>query len=213
MLAALRISKAIDGLNTALGRSAAWLILLAVIISAVNAIVRKAFDSSSNVWLEMQWYLFGAVFLTCAAWTLIANEHIRIDIVSNLYSRRTRSRIELFGHLFFLLPMTIVMIVTTYPFFVRSFLENEQSSNAGGLPLYPAKFLILLGFVLLFLQAVSEIIKRVAMMRGVIEERVGGGHHDMAEAEAQRLKEALEAEAAKKLEDAANAARISKAPQ
>lgn len=211
MLAALRISKAIDALNTALGRSAAWLILLAVIISAVNAIVRKAFDSSSNVWLEMQWYLFGAVFLVCAAWTLIANEHIRIDIVSNLYSRRTRSRIELFGHLFFLLPMTIVMIVTTYPFFVRSFLENEQSSNAGGLPVYPAKFLILLGFCLLFLQAMSEIIKRVAMMRGVIEERVGGGHHDAAEAEAQRLKDALESEAAKKLEDAANAARTSKA--
>ncbi len=213
MLAALRISRAIDALNTALGRSAAWLILLAVIISAMNAIVRKVFDSSSNVWLEMQWYLFGAVFLVCAAWTLIANEHIRIDIVSNFYSKRTRSRIELFGHLFFLLPMTIVMIVTTYPFFVRSFLENEQSSNAGGLPVYPAKLLILLGFCLLFLQTMSEIIKRVAMMRGVIEERGVGGHHDMAEAEAQRLKEALEAEAAKKLEDAANSARTPKATQ
>jgi TRAP-type mannitol/chloroaromatic compound transport system permease small subunit len=191
---ALRISRMIDATNVLLGRVAAWMILLAVIISAVNAIVRKVFDTSSNAWLEMQWYLFGAIFLICAAWTLIANEHIRIDIVSSLLSKRTRGRIELIGHTLFLLPMTLVMVYTTYPFFVRSYLQNEQSTNAGGLPVYPAKFLILFGFTLLLLQAISEIIKRVAIMRGVIEDPGDAGHHAAAEAEAERLKQALEDE-------------------
>jgi TRAP-type mannitol/chloroaromatic compound transport system permease small subunit len=198
----LKITRAIDATNIMLGRLAAWLILLAVIISTVNAIIRKVFNTSSNVWLEMQWYLFGAVFLICAAWTLIANEHIRIDIVSSLLSRRTRGRIELIGHTLFLLPMTLVMVYTTFPFFIRSLLQNEQSTNAGGLPVYPAKFLILFGFVLLLLQAVSEIIKRIAIMRGIIEDPGEAGHHAAAAAEAERLKQTLEDELRKSEETA-----------
>jgi TRAP-type mannitol/chloroaromatic compound transport system permease small subunit len=191
MQALLGLSRGIDRMNGWLGRASAWLILVAVLISAVNAVVRKVFDTSSNAWLEAQWYLFGAVFLIAASWTLIANEHIRIDLVSNMLSRRTRSWIDLLGHIFFLLPMTIVMLWTTYPFFVRSIAQNEQSTNAGGLPVYPAKFLILLGFAMLFIQAFSEIIKRIAIMRGLLEDRAGGGHHEAAEAEAERLKAAL----------------------
>lgn len=202
MTGILKITRAIDATNIMLGRLAAWLILLAVIISTVNAIIRKVFNTSSNVWLEMQWYLFGAVFLICAAWTLIANEHIRIDIVSSLLSRRTRGRIELIGHTLFLLPMTLVMVYTTFPFFIRSLLQNEQSTNAGGLPVYPAKFLILFGFVLLLLQAVSEIIKRIAIMRGIIEDPGEAGHHAAAAAEAERLKQTLEDELRKSEETA-----------
>jgi TRAP-type mannitol/chloroaromatic compound transport system permease small subunit len=192
----LGVSRAIDAINTRVGRWVAWAILAAVLISAANAIIRKVFDTSSNAWLEMQWVLFGAVFLLCAPWTLLSNEHIRIDVVSSLLSRRVRNWIDVIGHALFLLPMTLVMMWYCWPFFVRSLLQNEQSTNAGGLPLYPAKFLVPLGFTLLMLQAISELIKRVAIMRGQLEDVSGGGHHEAAEAEAARLKAALEAEAA-----------------
>lgn len=167
---------------------AAWLIVAAVLISTVNAIIRKVFDMSSNAWLEAQWVLFGAVFLLCASWTLQMNEHIRIDIVNSNLSRTTRNVIELIGHVFFLIPMVAVFLYTGLPFFLRSWNLNEQSFSAGGLPQYPAKFLIVLGFAVLLAQALSELIKRVAVMRGLIEDsHGGGGHHASAEAEAQRL--------------------------
>jgi TRAP-type mannitol/chloroaromatic compound transport system permease small subunit len=200
----LGLSRAIDGLNSWLGRVVAWAILAAVLISAVNAIIRKVFDTSSNSWLELQWVLFGAVFLICAPWTLIQNEHIRIDVVSSLFSQKTRNRIDVIGHLFFLIPMAAVMIYTSWPFVVTSWLQNEQSSNAGGLPVYPAKTLVLIGFVLLFLQGISELIKRLAIMKGVLADTsTGGGHHAAAEAEAERLRVALAEEAAKRAADAA----------
>ena len=171
--AALRLSAGIDRLNTAIGKSAYWLILVAVLVSAVNAIVRKAFDVSSNAWLELQWQLFGAVFMLCAAYTFLKNEHIRIDIVNSRLPKRVRDWIDLLGHFLFLMPFVILMIVDGIPFFTTSWYQNEQSLNAGGLPQWPAKFLIPLGFFLLFLQGVSEIVKRIAVMRGLIEDPHG----------------------------------------
>ena len=160
-----------------------------VVDSAVNAVIRKLFDTSSNSWLELQWVLFGAVFLIVASWTLLENEHIRIDIVNSLFSQRTRNIIDVIGHAFFLLPLTVVMIITSYPFVTKSVLLNEQSMNAGGLPQWPAKMLILIGFVCLFFQALSELIKRIAVMRGIIPDpyHTAGGLRAAAEAEVERL--------------------------
>jgi TRAP-type mannitol/chloroaromatic compound transport system permease small subunit len=171
--AALRLSAGIDRLNTAIGKSAYWLILVAVLVSAINAIVRKAFDVSSNAWLELQWQLFGAVFMLCAAYTLLKNEHIRIDIVNSRLPKRVRDWIDLLGHLLFLMPFVLLMIYDGWPFFLTSWHQNEQSLNAGGLPQWPAKFLIPLGFFFLFLQGVSEIIKRIAVMQGRIPDPHG----------------------------------------
>ena len=185
----LGVSRVIDAMNFRVGKILAWLILAAVIVSTVNAIIRKLFDMSSNAWLELQWVLFGAVFLLVASWTLLANEHIRIDIVNNALPPRVRSFIDLIGHALFLLPLTIIMIITSYPFVQKSVLLNEQSMNAGGLPQWPAKMLILIGFILLFFQGISELIKRIAVIAGTIPDPhlVGGGVHAAAEAEVERL--------------------------
>jgi TRAP-type mannitol/chloroaromatic compound transport system permease small subunit len=191
----LGLSRGLDALNRTIGRWVAWGIFLAVVISTVNALVRKIFSTSSNSWLEAQWVLFGAVFLICASWTLQANEHIRIDVVSSFFSKRLKNWIDVIGHVFFLMPMCLIMMWYSWPFFFRSLLQNEQSTNAGGLPVYPAKFLVPLGFTLLMLQAISELIKRLAIIRGELEDVSGGGHHEAAEAEAQRLRETLAEEA------------------
>jgi TRAP-type mannitol/chloroaromatic compound transport system permease small subunit len=203
-------SRAIDGVNTWIGRHAAWMILLAVLVSTANAIVRKVFNVSSNAWLEIQWILFGFVFLLCAPWTLLSNEHIRIDIVNSLLSKRLRNWIDVLGHWLFIVPICLVMLYTGIPFFVRSWGQNEQSTNAGGLPVYPAKFLIPLAFVLLLAQGISELIKRRAIMQGRLADTTsGGGHHAAAEAEAERLVKALaeEAEALAKAKAAAASAK------
>lgn len=195
----LGLSRAIDRINSMIGRVLAWAILAAVLISAGNAVIRKVFSVSSNAWLEMQWILFGVVFLLCAPWTLLSNEHIRIDIVNSLFSKRTRDWIDIVGHTLFLLPMAALMLYLGWPFFLLSLSQNEQSSNAGGLAVYPSKLLIPLGFALLLVQALSEIIKRVAIMRGDLEDTAsGGGHHAAAEAEAQRVIEAARDEAEKR---------------
>jgi TRAP-type mannitol/chloroaromatic compound transport system permease small subunit len=187
--ALLGVSRVIDAINFRIGKVVAWLILAAVVVSAVNAIIRKLFDTSSNSWLELQWVLFGAVFLIVASWTLLDNEHIRIDIVNSMFTQRTRNIIDVIGHAFFLLPLTIIMIITSYPFVMKSVLLNEQSMNAGGLPQWPAKMLILIGFTLLFFQALSELIKRIAVMMGRIPDpyHTGGGLKAAAEAEVARL--------------------------
>ncbi len=188
MNALIAFSRSVDAVTVRMGRLVAWLLVVAIVISTVNAVVRKLFDMSSNAWLEAQWMLFGAVFLLCASWTLQANEHIRIDIVNSSLSRKTRNVIELIGHIFFLLPMAAVIVWTALPFFLASYEANEQSFSAGGLPQWPAKFLVLAGFVVLFIQALSELIKRIAVMRGLIEDaHAAGGHHAAAEAEAERL--------------------------
>ena len=173
MDAALRLSAGIDRLNTVIGKAAYWLILVAVLISAINAIVRKAFDVSSNAWLELQWQLFGAVFMLCAAYTFLKNEHIRIDIVNSRLPKAVRDWIDLLGHILFLMPFVLIMLWDGWPFFLTSWHQNEQSLNAGGLPQWPAKFLIPLGFFLLFLQGISEIIKRIAVMQGRIPDPHG----------------------------------------
>jgi TRAP-type mannitol/chloroaromatic compound transport system permease small subunit len=184
----LGFSRAVDRFNTKLGQFVAWAILVAVLVSAANAIVRKVFNTSSNSWLELQWILFGVVFLLCAPWTLLSNEHIRIDIVNSFFPKRLRDWIDVFGHIFFLLPVAALVVYLGWPFFWLSAMQNEQSTNAGGLPVYPSKLLIPLGFTLLLVQALSELIKRVAIMRGELQDTVsGGGHHAAAEAEAERL--------------------------
>ncbi|WP_189379902.1 TRAP transporter small permease subunit [Gemmobacter nanjingensis] len=168
MKSLLAVSAAIDRINEFIGKSVMWLILVAVIISAANAIVRKAFSTSSNAWLEMQWYLFGAAFLLAAAYTLKQNEHVRIDIVYGLWSRRVQHWIDLLGHLLFLMPFVLLMVWYLVPYVQRSVRIGEVSTNSGGLILWPAKALLLAGFVLLAFQGVSEIIKKIAVMRGMI---------------------------------------------
>ncbi len=191
MQALLKLSSRIDAFTRWTGKRIAWLIVLAVIISAINAIIRKTFDTSSNSWLELQWVLFSIVFLLCAPWTLLDNEHIRIDIVSNTMSKKARNIIDVVGHLFFLIPICIVMIVTGVPFFLRSFQINEQSGNAGGLPQWPAKALIMIGFAFLLVQGISELIKRIAVMRGLIPDP-HASQVSALEAEVEHLVEAIE---------------------
>jgi TRAP-type mannitol/chloroaromatic compound transport system permease small subunit len=184
----LGLSRAIDGMNRAIGRAAMWLLLLAVVISTGNAIIRKAFDVSSNVWLEAQWQLFGCVFMLCAAWTLLDNEHIRIDILNARLPTRVRNWIELIGHVFFLMPFVLILLYDGWPFFVRSWRGDEQSFNSGGLPQYTAKFLIPLGFFLLFLQGISEIVKRIAIMQGrIADPHAGTGAHTAEIMTAERI--------------------------
>jgi TRAP-type mannitol/chloroaromatic compound transport system permease small subunit len=186
----LKISNGIDAFTRWLGKRLAWLILVAVVVSALNAIVRKSFDTSSNSWLELQWVLFSVVFLLCSSWTLLDNEHIRIDIVNNLLPMKVRNSIDVIGHAVFLIPLTIVMIVTGGPFFMRSVEINEQSGNAGGLPQWPAKSLIIIGFTLLLVQGISELIKRIAVMRGLIPDPHASQVHAL-EAEVEHLVEAI----------------------
>jgi TRAP-type mannitol/chloroaromatic compound transport system permease small subunit len=184
----LGISRAIDAINGQIGKKVAWLILLAVIVATVNAIIRKLFNVSSNAWLELQWMLFGAVFLLCASWTLQVKEHIRIDIVNGLLPKSVQRWIDLIGHTLFLMPFCLLMIYHSWPFFTRSYAINEQSLSAGGLAQWPAKGLVVIGFVMLAFQGVSEIIKQVAIMRGHLEDdETLRGHAAAAEAEAQRL--------------------------
>ena len=191
MQSLLKMSRGIDAFTRWTGKRLAWLILIAVVVSALNAIVRKAFDTSSNSWLELQWVLFSMVFLLCSPWTLLDNEHIRIDIVNNLLPKQVRNSIDVIGHIFFLMPLTIVMIITGVPFFLRSFEINEQSGNAGGLPQWPAKSLIMIGFAFLLVQGVSELIKRIAVMRGIIPDP-HASQVPAIEAEVEHLLEALE---------------------
>ncbi len=166
----LRISAAIDRATAFIGQSVTWLILLSVLVSAGNATSRKLLSLSSNAWLELQWYLFAAAYLLAAAYTLQRNGHVRIDIISNLLPRRVRDWIDIFGHAVMLLPFSILMVWEATPWFRQSFQLGELSANYGGLLLWPAKGLLLAGFFLLAVQAVSEIIKRIAFMQGLIEE-------------------------------------------
>ena len=189
--ALLPITRLIDAMNTWLGRRLSWLILAAVLVSAVNATIRKIFDTSSNSWLELQWVLFSAVFLLCSPWTLLANEHIRIDIVNQLLPKAVRNWIDTIGHAFFLMPLCVIMITTGIPFFLRSYEINEQSGNAGGLPQWPSKALVMIAFTLLLAQAVSELIKRVAVMRDLIPDP-HESQKDTLEAEVEHIVDAIE---------------------
>jgi TRAP-type mannitol/chloroaromatic compound transport system permease small subunit len=182
MQALLRIARAVDRLNTGIGRALYWLILVATLVSAGNALMRYTFDISSNAWLELQWYLFSAVFLLCAPYTLQRNEMVRIDVIAGRLSRRAQAWIDLVGTLLFLLPMTLVMVGLSWPVFVRAYASHEMSSNAGGLILWPARMLVPLGFFLLLLQGLSELIKRVAFLAGAGPDPLDRGHEKSAEA-------------------------------
>jgi TRAP-type mannitol/chloroaromatic compound transport system permease small subunit len=162
----LPVARAIDALNARLGRLAAWLVLLAALISAANAFSRYAFDLSSNAWLEIQWYMFGGIVLLGAAETLRRNEHVRVDLLYQALSDRGRLWIDVGGLLLFLLPFTLTMAWLSWPVFWRTFLSGEGSSSAGGLIRWPVRLIIPLGFSLLALQGLSELIKRVAALRG-----------------------------------------------
>ncbi|MEO5759774.1 MAG: TRAP transporter small permease subunit [Mesorhizobium sp.] len=186
----LALSRGIDRLNEFIGKWVSWLILLAILVSAANAIIRKVFDTSSNAWLELQWYLFGAAFMLAAAYTLKQNEHIRIDIVYGLFSRRVQHWIDLFGHIFFLMPFVTLMVFYFVPYVSLSFHSGEMSTNAGGLIVWPAKAILLVGFSLLALQGISEIIKKIAIMRGDLDDpNPFISVHEQAELEAKALAE------------------------
>ncbi len=177
----LALSRFIDGLNDRLGRVVYWLILVAVLISATNAVIRKVFSTSSNAWLEIQWYLFSAVFLLCAGYALLHNQHVRIDVVVARFSKRTLAWIDLFGTIFFLLPMAILIMWLSWPVFMNAFRSGEVSSNAGGLIIWPARLLVPVGFFFLVLQGVSELIKRIAFLRGLIPDPSGSAEEPSAE--------------------------------
>jgi len=164
----LSLSRLIDRLNEFVGRWVAWLVLAAVLISTVNAVVRKAFNYSSNGLLEIQWYLFAAVFLLAAGYTLLRQEHVRIDVISGRFSKRTQIYIDLVGLILFLLPFVVVVMGLVMPLVIRAYETNEMSSNAGGLIRWPVFAMLPLGLALLGLQAVSEIIKRFAFLKGLI---------------------------------------------
>jgi TRAP-type mannitol/chloroaromatic compound transport system permease small subunit len=167
MTSLLPLSRAIDRISHAAAIVAAILGFLSCFISAANAVSRYLFDASSNAWLEIQWQLFAATFLLGAAWVLKLNEHVRVDLVYGSLSPRGRLKVDIAGFLLFFFPFCILMLDMTVPWFLRSFWAGEGSANAGGLPVWPAKALLPLGFLLLLLQGISEFIKRVAALRGV----------------------------------------------
>ena len=188
MQSLLTFSRLVDRINEFIGKSVSWLILVAIFVSAVNATVRKVFSISSNAWLELQWYLYGAAFLMAAAYTLKQNEHIRIDIVYGVWSRRTQHWIDLVGHVLFLMPFVILMLWMFVPYVALSIHQGEISTNAGGLTIWPAKALLLIGFTQLFFQGISEIIKKIAVMRGIIDDPAPFvSSHQAAELEAEDL--------------------------
>ena len=164
----LALSRAIDALTERIGRIVYWLILIVVLISAANATVRKIFNYSSNSYLEIQWYLFSAIFLLGAGYVLMRNEHVRIDIIAGRLSARAQNWIDVFGILFFLLPMALIIGWFSIPLFTDSWTRNEVSTNAGGLIIWPARLLVPVGFALLIIQATSELIKRIAFLHGDI---------------------------------------------
>jgi TRAP-type mannitol/chloroaromatic compound transport system permease small subunit len=164
----LTLSRLIDRCSEFIGRWLAWLVLVAVLISAANAIVRKVFNTSSNAYLEIQWYLFAAVFLVAAGYTMLRQGHVKIDVVSGRFSKRTQIWIEIIGLVFFVFPLVFTVIQLSWPLVVQAYVMNEYSQNAGGLIRWPVFALLPLGFLLLGVQAVSELIKRVAFLKGLV---------------------------------------------
>ncbi len=165
----LSLSKFIDALNERIAQTVSWALLAAVLICAGNAMVRYLLNTSSNAWLEIQWYLFGAIFLLATSYTLKRNEHVRIDVIAGHLPKRTQVWIDVFGFVFFMLPVTVLILNFALPYALESIRNQEVSSNAGGLIVWPAKALIPLGFLLLTLQGVSELIKRVGFLIGKVD--------------------------------------------
>ena len=195
MQALLKLSRAIDWLNTQVGKWVIWLILASTVISGLNAVVRKVFNTSSNAYLEVQWYLFAGAFLLAAGYTLLNGEHVKIDVISSRFSKRTQIWIDVFGFVFFLAPVCIAILWYGIPFFLQGYRSGEMSSNAGGLIRWPVYALIPIGFALLSLQGISELIKRIAFLQGLIEDPTGKKVDNTAEEElADELRRQAEAE-------------------
>jgi len=164
----LSVSRIIDWLSERIGHAFYWLVLVTVLISAANAVVRKAFNVSSNSFLEIQWYLFSAIFLFLAGYTLLRNDHVRIDVIAGRLSKKAQAWIDIVGTVFFLFPMAFLLMWLAWPVFVDAYERHEISTNAGGLIIWPARLLVPIGFLLLLVQGVSELIKRIAFLRGLI---------------------------------------------
>ena len=188
MKSLLAFSGLMDRTNERVGHAVYWLVLAAVLISCINAIVRKGFNWSSNSLLEIQWYLFSAIFLFCAGYTLLKNQHVRIDVISGRLSKRTQAWIDILGTLFFLLPMAILIMYLSWPVFVQAYERHEVSTNAGGLIIWPARLLVPIGFFLLVIQGISELIKRFAFLKGLIDDPTKKKQQKTAE---QELAEAI----------------------
>lgn len=186
----LALARVIDTINEKLGLTISWALLAAVLICAGNAVMRYAFSISSNAWLEIQWYLFSAVFLLAASYTMRRNEHVRIDVLAGRFPKRLQVWIDAFGFLFFVLPMTWLTFYYSLPFVARSMEIQEVSSNAGGLIVWPAKLLVPVGFFLLILQGISEIIKRIAFLTGKSDGREFAKHVTTPEEEIEAIKAA-----------------------
>lgn len=196
MTALLQLSRWIDAFTERVGRAVSWLVLITVLISAGNAIVRKAFNTSSNAYLEIQWYLFAATFLLAAGYTMLRQEHVRIDVILGRFSKRTQIKVDIFGIVCFLFPLVITVVALVTPLVIQAYVTQEMSSNAGGLVRWPVFALLPAGFLLLGLQGVSELIKRIAFLQGLIDDPTEKKQAKTAEEE---LAEAiLAAEAAKK---------------
>ncbi len=179
----LSLSRLIDRITTWVGSWVSWLVLAAVLISAINATVRKALNTSSNAYLEIQWYLFAAVFLLAAGYTLMRQEHVKIDVISGRFSKRTQIWIDIVGLVFFVLPLVYTVVHLSVPLVIRAYEMNEYSQNAGGLIRWPVFALLPIGFVLLGVQAISELIKRIAFLRGLIPDPTQKGQARSAEEE------------------------------
>jgi TRAP-type mannitol/chloroaromatic compound transport system permease small subunit len=183
----LSLSKLIDTVNERIGLSISWALLAAVLICAGNALVRYLLNISSNAWLEIQWYLFGAIFLLASSYTLKRNEHVRIDVVVGRFPRRAQVWIDVFGFLLFLLPATFLILYFAVPFAFESIRSQEMSSNAGGLIVWPAKLLIPVGFLLLTLQGISELIKRIGFLMGRVDASVFEKHQTSPQEEIEAI--------------------------
>jgi TRAP-type mannitol/chloroaromatic compound transport system permease small subunit len=195
--ALLNLSKLIDALSERVGRWTSWLVLAAVLISAGNAVVRKAFSIGSNAFLEIQWYLFAAVFLLAAGYTMMRQEHVKIDVILGKFSKRTQIKVEIFGIIVFLFPFVIAVIVLVTPLVLKAYATGEMSSNAGGLIRWPVYALVPVGFTLLGLQGVSELIKRFAFLQGLIDDPTKRHQQKSAEEELAEVIRAREEGAAK----------------
>ncbi|WP_319243102.1 TRAP transporter small permease subunit [uncultured Propionivibrio sp.] len=163
----LKLSRWIDALTERVGKSAIWLVLVVVLVSTGNAVLRYTLNYSSNAFLEIQWYLFGAIFLACSGYTLMRNEHVRIDLVASKLSKRGQTWIDIFGILFFLMPMAFTILILSWPVFMHAFVGNEMSNSPGGLIMWPVRLMIPVGFVLLIAQGISELIKRIGFLKGL----------------------------------------------
>lgn len=183
----LKLSSLIDRLNRWVGKWVIWLILASTVISAINAFVRKLFNTSSNAYLEVQWYLFSAAFLLAAAYTLLNHEHVRIDVISGRLSKRAQIWIDVFGFVLFLIPVCVVVLYYGIPFTLQAYHSGEMSSNAGGLIRWPVYAMMPLGFFLLLLQGVSELIKRIAFLQGRIDDPTQKPQEKSAEEELAEL--------------------------